>query len=294
MASFPRYTTYGVGELEERLRDMDRGNRSSESLPSPTGSLTQERSPKGLLTRHSCRVSYPDGASGDCVYVRCGPTWHLFRYGHLGRDGRTSSLPERTDNARIANTVQAIEELAQNKAADAFWSAVLRERKEYFQRASEGMGRKAKPERFQMKAARAKELSGKYALCRKVGRSLLPLSDYFDDLKEAVTTWEEHRDKTLVIACCNRLDRCWEEPSFNPLLANPDYPKPAFTPLPPAPIVLPPTREDYADAGEWDKAAEPDEDWDKGLDEDESDWLEESAETEEGFDEPSEEEEIEP
>ena len=292
MASFPRYTTYGVGELEERLRDMDRGSRPNETLPSPSGPLTQERSPKGLLTRHSCRVSYPDGATGNCVYVRCGPTWHLFRYGHLGADGKTSALPERTDNARIANTVQAIEELAQNKAADAFWSAVLRERKEYFQRASpsEGLGRKAKPERFQIKAARAKELSGKYALCRKVGRSLLPLSDYFDDLKEAVTAWEEQRDKTLVIACCNRLDRCWDEPTFNPLFANHDYPKPPFTPLPPAPIVLPPTPEDLADAEQWDKAAEPDEDWDRGLEEDESDWSEESHED---FEEPSGEEEVE-
>ena len=296
MASFPRYTTYGVGELEQRLRDMDRGSRFPESLPSPAGSLpkgapTQERSATGLLTRHSCQVTYPDGASGDCVYVRCGPTWHLFRYGHMGKDGKTSTLPERTDNARIANTVQAIEEMAKHKAADAFWSAVLRERKEYFQRASasEGMGRKAKPERSQMKAGRAKELSGKYALCRIVGKSRIPVSEYFDDMKEAVSAWEGQTDKTLVIACCNRLDRCWEEPAFNPLFANPDYPKPPFTPLPLAPIVLPPTREDLADAGEWDKAAEPDEDWDRGLED--TDW---SEEIEEDFEEPTEEEEIEP
>ena len=169
--------------------------------------------------------------------------------------------------------------MARQKAADAFFAAVSRERKEYFQRASpsEGLGRNAMPERFQMTASRAKELSGKYALCRKVGKSRIPVSDYFDDLKDAVTAWEGQSDKTLVIACFNRLDRCWEEPTFNPLFANPNYPRPPFTPLPPAPTVLPPTREDWASVGEWDKAAEPDEDWDKGLEED-TDGTEESEE----------------
>ena len=56
MASFPRYTTYGAGELEERLRGLDRGSRLNDTLPSPTGSSptglpTQERSATGLLTQ---------------------------------------------------------------------------------------------------------------------------------------------------------------------------------------------------------------------------------------------------
>jgi hypothetical protein len=208
-------------------------------------------------------------------------------------DGKSGTLPAVYENKHLANTVQAIEEAARRLAPDAFWSAVTRERKEYFQRASasEGQGRKAKPERFQMKAKRAKELSGKYALCRIVGKSRIPVSDYFDDLKEAVTAWEEQEDKTLVIACCNRLDRCWEEPTFNPLFANPDYPRPPIIPLPPAPTVLPPKPEDFADAGEWDRAAEPDEDWDRGLEEDESDDLEEP---DEDCEDPFGEEEIEP
>ena len=224
MASFPRYTTYGVGELEETLRGLDRSNGFSQSLPSPTGIPTGTRSPKGLLNRHSCVVTFPDKTSGTCLYTRVGPAWHTFQYERTGSDGQIHRLPAVYENKRIANTVAAIEEIARRLASDAFWSGVLRERKEYFQRASDGMGRKAKPERFQMKAARAKELSGKYALCRKVGKSRIPVNDYYTDLKEAVSAWEERQDKTLVIACCNRLDRCWEEPQFNPLHANPDYP----------------------------------------------------------------------
>jgi hypothetical protein len=241
-------------------------------------------------------VSYPDGSTGDCHYLRGGPAWHIFRYGHRGRDGKSGTLPAVHVAERLANTVHAIEEIARRRAEESFWSAVLRERKEYFQRASasEGQGRKARPERFQMKALRAKTLSGKYALCRKVGKSRIPVSDYFDDLKEAVTAWEEQEDKTLVIACCNRLDRCWEEPAFNPLFANPCYPRPLFVPLPSEPTILPPTAEDWAD-----KAAEPDEDWDRGLEEDESDDFEEPEKDgtdpfDEDCDDPFDEEEREP
>lgn len=293
MASYPRYTTYGVGELEQTLRSLDRGSGLNDALPSPAEIAHDARSPKGILTRHTCRVSYPDGATGDCHYLRGGPAWHMFRYEHRGDDGKIHMLPAVHVAERLANTVHAIEEIARHRAEESFWSAVLRERKEYFQRAStsEGTGRKARPERFQMKAARAKTLSGKYALCRKVGRSRIPVSDYFDDLKEAVTAWEEQEDKTLVIACCNRLDRCWEEPHFNPLWANPDYPRLPILPLPPAPMVLPPTAEDFADAGEWDRAAEPDEDWDRGMEEEQEDETELS---DEDCDDPFDEEETEP
>ncbi|MEI6432869.1 MAG: hypothetical protein WCP07_11850, partial [bacterium] len=155
MASYPRYTTYGVGELEERLRGLDRGARLNDALPSPTDSSptgipTQERSATGLLTRHTCRVSYPDGSTGDCHYVRGGPAWHIFRYGHRGMDGKSGTLPAVHVPERLANTTHAIEEIARLRAEESFWSAVQRERKEYFQRASpsEGQGRKAMSERF--------------------------------------------------------------------------------------------------------------------------------------------------
>lgn len=105
----------------------------------------------------------------------------------------------------------------------AFADAFALDRREYFARASEGMGRIWLPERFQMTAARAKEIGGRYALCIPIGDAserFLPLSNIFDTMEAANAAWRERGDTRLVVACGNRLDRCWGRPRLNPLYAE--------------------------------------------------------------------------
>jgi hypothetical protein len=48
----------------------------------------------------------------------------------------------------------------------------------------------------------------------------------FDSLEAANTAWKEKKaevgDKQLMVACGNRLDRCWELPRFSPLYKDYD------------------------------------------------------------------------
>ena len=69
-----------------------------------------------------------------------------------------------------------------------------------------------------MTAGKAKLLGGKYALCVPIGRHLVQHSHTFDTLEEANAAWRECSSKGgLYVACCNRLDRRWELPRYNPL-----------------------------------------------------------------------------
>ena len=70
-----------------------------------------------------------------------------------------------------------------------------------------------------MKAERARVLAGRYALCRPMGARLVPVSTTFESLDAVNEAWREKGDRNLVVACCNRLDRCWEMPRYNPLYA---------------------------------------------------------------------------
>jgi hypothetical protein len=138
-----------------------------------------------------------------------------------GMDGVGTSLPVQHLTERIGNDRGSIEAAAKRLAAAAFEAAIQRERKEYFQRASEGGGRKRRPERCQMKADRAKQLAGRYAVCQRVGnRRLLPVAGTHERLEDANAEWRERQNRSLLVACCNRLDRCWELPRFNPLYAE--------------------------------------------------------------------------
>lgn len=214
---YPRYLSFSAGELEARLQELGTASagRSKVSQPIPplTGVPTSGRSK--LLKSHSCPVVFPDGHTGCCHYVRGGPAWHVFRYEY--EDG--TSLPAQHTALRLQNDVASIEHAARTGAALAYGDAITREQREYFQRASETGGRRKHPERFQMKALRAKALSGKYAVCRPLGKKLLPLGGAHDRLEDANVEWQaEHGgNPLLVVACCNRLDRCWEVPRFNPL-----------------------------------------------------------------------------
>lgn len=227
MGKSPRYMTYKTGELEATLRDLDpRGRRfgggaSRDGMGSETG-----RSATGLITAHSCPVSYPDGTAGICRYTRAGPAWHVFRFEHTGkRSGKTASLPVQNETERVPNTIAAIEEAAHRLASRAFSAAARQEQRDYFQRATPPFHHKAESgEHPQMKTKEAKEASGKYALCLRVGRSLLPTGDTWNTLEEAVTAWQASGNLSLVIGCCCRWKRRWEEPVYNPLHADSRYP----------------------------------------------------------------------
>lgn len=114
-------------------------------------------------------------------------------------------------------------------AAACYKEAIYQERKDYFQRATEPAdgSRKRCPEKYRMKPAEAKAQAGKYAVCERLGESLYPVSPLFDTIERANAVWREKGDLILMVACCNRLDRRWELPRYNPLYAEHD-PRPAL------------------------------------------------------------------
>ena len=62
-----------------------------------------------------------------------------------------------------------------------------------------------------MKADKAKEYAGKYALCARSGETLMIVSSsVFETIDRANIEWRNQSDPKLVVACCNRLDRCFE------------------------------------------------------------------------------------
>jgi hypothetical protein len=226
---YPRYTTYRDEELRETLKGLDPEGR----YPQPD-ILALKQGKKGgggagvrtrLIKSHECSVSFPDGREGTCSYTRGGPAWHIFRFTYQDQFGSTS-LPVRYCLERMENSQRSIEEKAREQAEVAFRDAIVRERRDYFCRATENRSRKARPEKFQMSARRAKHIAGKYALCLQVGERLLAVSLLFDSLEAANTAWKEKKeevgDKQLLVACGNRLDRCWELPRFSPLYKDYD------------------------------------------------------------------------
>jgi hypothetical protein len=80
-----------------------------------------------------------------------------------------------------------------------------------------------------MKAEMAKRLAGLYAVGRFRGKTFFVASLLYSDIERANTFWRELGDPHLVVACCNRLDRCWEIPTFNTLYAECD-PRPLGAP----------------------------------------------------------------
>lgn len=209
MPSFPRYTTYRPDELEKALRER-----------LPEGALLPTTPTKGgrLLKECSFTVSFPDGQIGTCAYERLGPVCHRFRY--RCHDG--DAMPRQYFLRPLQNTMDAIAAKGQELADSCYREAIERERREYFCRASEPSdgSRKKRPERYQMRSDRAKELAGRYALCRRLGDSLLPVSESFAELEAVNAAWRERGDQSLVVACCCRLDRCWELLKYNPLVAE--------------------------------------------------------------------------
>jgi len=230
MPTYPRYLTYRQDELEARLRELDpTGHTTVTSFTAAAATASSGSASAGITGRsrliksHSCPVCFPDGKTGTCAYTRGGPAWHIFRFTHgmgNGMNGVGTTLPAQHLSERLGNDRASIEAAAKRLAGAAYRDAVQRERKEYFQRASEGGGRKRRPECCQMKADRARALAGRYAVCQRVGNRLLPIGGTHERLEDANAEWRERQDRNLVVACCNRLDRCWEVPRYNPLYAE--------------------------------------------------------------------------
>lgn len=205
-----RYTSFKPGELEKRLREL---------APQSAGTTPLSNGRGGVMCKsHTFAVTYPDGKSGTCCYERKGPRWHEFRYTYA--DG--ANLPRQLLMERIGNDPVSIESKGGELAQACYLEAIRLERDGYFRRASEPLdgSRKRRPERYQMKAQRAKESAGYYALCRRQNGVWLPVGTLYNEIERANTAWREANDKRLVVACCNRLDRCWDLPRYNPLYAE--------------------------------------------------------------------------
>ena len=207
----PRYTTFADGELETRLKEMA-PNASFISIPRSEG---HARIGSGTLSKEHCfTVTLPDGTQSPCRYDRLASQYHRFSYAY--HDG--SSLPRQNVFERLANDVKSIEAKGQELASACFRDAIEQERREYFARASEPSdgSRKKRPEKYRMSVKTAKRLGGYYTLCHQTQRGLMPFGMAYATLERANAAFMETDRLNVVVACCNRLDRCWEQPRFNP------------------------------------------------------------------------------
>jgi len=215
----PRFLTFASGELESLMRRIGkRPEGVADTLdaepPTPATATTASR---GKLLKEPVTVAYPDGTEGSCLYERCGPECHRFvyRYGDGARFHRHYLLQ------RLENSPDAIELVARESAKVAFTHAVWAECNDRFRRATEPSdGSRVKDEsKYQMGAKTAKEQAGKYAVCQRLGAGprLIPASCLFDTIEEANDAWTGIGNPSYEVACCNRLDRCWEVPKYNPM-----------------------------------------------------------------------------
>jgi len=169
-----------------------------------------------LFKSHHFPVEYPDGSTGECRYTRLGLRSHQFRF--VYPDGK--ELPSRQYvGTLLVGGAPAVEEAGRDRVERAFKEAIAHERIFYFARVSlpSDGSRYLNPERYRLRAGKAKRLGGKYALCVLIGCHLVQHSRPFETLEEANAAWGEGNRNDLYVACCNRLDRRWELPRYNPL-----------------------------------------------------------------------------
>jgi len=208
MSRFPRYTSFKFGEIERLLAGMTKEG----TFPSPP----HRRGHSTLVREFSCTVTFPDGREGECHYDRRAPAWHLFRYQYC----EGIWMPYVDWSFRLDGGESVIQTKAQELAEQSYRLAIAKERKEYFQRASEPSdgSRKRTPEKYRLSAATAKADAGYYAVCKQSAGGVHILSPVlYKDIENANTEWRERGDTTLRVLCCNRLDRCFELPRYNPL-----------------------------------------------------------------------------
>ena len=171
-------------------------------------------------------VTYPDATEGTCSYERLGPAYHRFEYRY--RDGAHLSRTYRT--LPLGNTPPEIAEAGKASAEKAFFEAVEHERKDYFARVTEPTdgSRKKKLLGRAMEAFQAKRYGGRYAVCLMLpesGRAIRVTQDVAT-IREANALWVARgRIPSYAACCCNRMDRRWEMPKYNPMYADPGYPE---------------------------------------------------------------------
>lgn len=210
---YPRYTTFRPEELQEHLQHL-------QPEGAPRLSMEQVFGGSARIQSHTFPVTFPDRQEGTCHYERRGARWHLFRYQYT--DGIW--MPYQSWNQTLTGDTSAIEAKGRELAAACYKEAISKERKDYFQRASEPADgtRKRQPGKYRLKPAHAKAWAGLYALCESCGESLAPVSALFESIERANNAWREQGETRLVVACCKRLDRCWQLPRYNPLYAEYD------------------------------------------------------------------------
>lgn len=265
MPTYPRYLTFPAGELEARLRALDRTTHETPpgGVPLRAAATGTSSGRRILVKSHSCPVCFPDRIPGRCRYTRGGPAFHvfLFEHGGEGTGFPAAALPAvYWTRALPVNDRAAIEAKARELADEAYRRAADRERRDYFARASENSGRRKRPDRYRMTAKRAKEIGGKYALCFRTGTGdgLIPIAPSRETLEEANAAWREKRDPRTVVGCCNRLDRCWGLPRFNPLYAEFDPRPQAQAQAQAAPNAVPRHERGAADGDDWEYLPGPD------------------------------------
>lgn len=165
-ASFPRYITFREGELHEALHKLDAEGKYP--LPDLSNTTTRDSSTVNsgnrrtrLIWNHECSVTFPDGREGTYRYTRGGLQEHLARYEYK-RAESIELLPVQNVGEKLENTYPAIEAAAKENAAAAFAEAVVRERKDYFKRASENASRKARPPFYRCRYRPNSTLPGAY------------------------------------------------------------------------------------------------------------------------------------
>lgn len=232
MPRYPVYTTFTPEELMARLREL-----APEGTPISLPTVRAPTDRSAPLPSLRFAVVYPDGQSGDCGYERRGSRWHVFQYRYS--DG--SAMPRQVWMQRLPNDGAVIEAKGRELAHACYREAILKERETYFRRASEPKdgSRKTNARLYSLSAKGAKAMAGKYAVCTRLGASLVAVGRAWDSLEEANAEWRQYREaangsRALVVGCCNRLDRCWQVPKFNPLYAEWD-PRPDFQKEEPGP-----------------------------------------------------------
>ncbi|MGC4044722.1 MAG: hypothetical protein QM758_13095 [Armatimonas sp.] len=101
--------------------------------------------------------------------------------------------------------------------------AILQERKDAMRATPPGFGsRKADPVLSTLSQARAKQLTGRYALCTKLEPSgkLLAVSSAFETIEAVNAALEATADSSLVIALCYRWARRWMPVKYNYALST--------------------------------------------------------------------------
>ena len=218
MAKFARYSTFKDGELQHLLRQLG-GNTAvrSEVAATTAGASVTKKSKTGLIEEAFVTVCYPDATPGRVHMLRSAGGAYWAEWYHGPKEKR---LCRQSMQVKDPKSLVSLCETAQEYAPHSYRLGMELEKKEYFLRASEtpSSPRKKRPELYQITPAQSKELAGKYAICTYSG---LRIHGPYDTIEKANEVWLALSDGSrMAVMCCNRLDRCWQCPTLNPLYSD--------------------------------------------------------------------------